>query len=86
MSTKTAKIVSYLTWVGLLIVFFNGDVKDDEGVKQHMNQSLICVIASLIPLGITQLAAFIFMIMGIIKACNDDDTPLPLIGTWRIIK
>lgn len=86
MSTKTAKIVSYLTWIGLLIVFLNGDVKNDEGVKQHMNQSLICVIACIIPLGITQLAALIFMIMGIVKAVNDDDTPLPLIGEWRIIK
>lgn len=86
MTGKTAKIVSYITWIGTLIVFLTGAHKDDEGVKQHLNQGLICAIGSILPTGITQLAALVFAIMGIVKACQDDDTPLPLIGTWTLIK
>lgn len=85
MNAKTTKIVGYLTWIGLLIAFFAGD-KDGEGVKQHLNQSLICVILGIIPIGITQVAALVFIIWGIVKACQDDDSPLPLIGGLTIIK
>ncbi len=88
MEGKTAKIVSYLTWIGWLIVFFAGKDawQNDEGVKQHLNQGLICIILAVIPIGITQLASLVFVIWGIIKAVQDDDTELPLIGAWRIIK
>jgi len=88
MEGKTAKIVNYLTWIGWVIVFFAGKEawQNDAGVKQHVNQGLICVILTVIPLGITQVAALVFAIWGIIKAVNEDDSPLPLIGTWTIIK
>ena len=86
MTGKTAKIVSYLTWIGWLIVLITGAYKEDEGVKQHFNQATICVIACLIPIGITQLAALVFAVWGIIKACQEDDSPLPLIGGWCLFK
>ena len=88
MEGKTAKIVNYITWIGWLIVFFAGKDawQNDEGVKQHLNQGLICLILAFIPIGITQIASLIFAVWGIIKACQDDDTELPLIGSWRIIK
>lgn len=88
MEGKTAKIVSYITWIGFLIVLLAGKEawQNDEGVKQHLNQGLICVILTVIPLGITQLAALIFAIWGIVKACQDDDTELPLIGGLKLIK
>ena len=86
MTGKTAKIVSYITWIGTLIVFLTGAHKDDEGVKQHLNQGLICAIASIIPLGITQLAALVFAIMGIVAACKEEEKPLPLIGKIQLLK
>ncbi len=86
MNSKTAKILSYITWVGWLVSFLSGDKENDPGLKQHLNQALICNIAAIIPIGITQLAAAIFGIWGLIKAISDDDEPLPLIGTWTIIK
>lgn len=86
MNSKTAKILSYITWVGWLVSFLSGDKENDPGLKQHLNQALICNIAAIIPIGITQLAAAIFGIWGLIKAIQDDDEPLPLIGTWTIIK
>ena len=39
MEIKTAKIVSYITWIGWLIVLLI-DAKEDAGVKQHLNQAL----------------------------------------------
>ena len=86
MNIKTAKILSYITWIGWLGSFLSGDKENDPGLKQHLNQALICNIAAIIPIGITQLAAAIFGIWGLIKAIQDDDEPLPLIGTWTIIK
>lgn len=86
MNSKTAKILSYITWIGWLVSFLSGDKENDPGLKQHLNQALICNIAAIIPIGITQLAAAIFGIWGLIKAIQDDDEPLPLIGTWTIIK
>lgn len=86
MSSKTAKILSYITWIGWLVAFFSGDKDNDPALKQHLNQALICNIVAIIPLGITQLAASVFAIWGLIKAISDDDEPLPLIGQWTIIK
>lgn len=84
METKTAKIVAYCTWIGWLIVLLN-DAKEDAGVKQHLNQALICYLIALIP-AIGTIVAMVFWVMGLIKAINDDDTPLPVIGNWTIIK
>ena len=85
MNSKLAKIIGYLWWVGWLIAFLAGD-KEDEGLKQHLNQALVLAIIATIPIGITQLFASIFMIWGIIKAIGNDDTPLPLVGGVKIIK
>lgn len=38
MDKKTTDIVSYLTWVGLLIAYVMGDRK---GARFHLNQSLV---------------------------------------------
>ena len=85
MDAKTTSIVAYLTWVGWLIAFLAGD-KSTSLSKRHLNQALICMILAIIPIGITQVIALIFAIMGIMKALNEDETPLPLIGTFDIIK
>ena len=51
-----------------------------------MNQALICnIVGTVIPVIGTTVAA-VFAIWGLIKAIQDDDEPLPLIGNWTIIK
>ena len=79
MNGKTARILSYITWIGWIIALVSGDKDNDEGLKQHLNQAII-------PIGITQVAASIFAIWGLIKAIQEDDEPLPLIGGLKIIK
>lgn len=86
MSGKAARILSYITWVGWIIAFVSGDKDNDPGLKQHLNQALMCNILCILPLGITQLAATIFCIWGLIKAFQEDDEPMPLIGGIQIIK
>lgn len=86
MDGKTARILCYITWIGWIIAFATGGKDSDEGLKQHINQALICNIVAIIPLGITQLAALIFAVWGLIKAFQGDDEPLPLIGGLQIIK
>lgn len=45
MDSKTTSIVSYLTWIGLIIAYASG-TKDELSVN-HMNNSLVCVLFSL---------------------------------------
>ncbi len=98
MDAKTTSIVAYLTWVGWLIAFFAGD-KSTSLSKRHLNQALILNIAC-VAIGLINvipvigwvvwifawIAISVFAIMGIIRAVNEDETPLPLIGTFDIIK
>ena len=44
MNGKTARILSYITWIGWIIALVSGDKDNDEGLKQHLNQALICNI------------------------------------------
>ena len=83
MDAKTTSIVAYLSLVGWLIAFLAGD-KESSLSKQHINQALICVIADCIP-GVC-VVGWVFSIMGIVRAIKEDETPLPLIGTIKIIK
>lgn len=83
MDAKTTGIVAYITWIGWLVAFLAGD---KEGAKQHINQALIINIIAIIPLGITQVIATVFLIMGLIKAIQGDNSPLPVIGSWQLIK
>ena len=86
MTTKVAAILMYwLGPVGILIAYLvNKELWADEGFKQHLNQAIICFIGAC--LIITSLPAFVFAVWGIIKAIQDDNSPLPLIGNWKLIK
>lgn len=86
MDIKTAKIVSYITIIGWLVVFFTTkDKYDDAGLKVHLNQALIAGIAGFIPF-IGSLVSLVYAVWGIINACQDNDTPLPLTDKLQIIK
>lgn len=91
MDAKTAKIILYvggLIGLGVIALLVIGlgfkDLLQDEGVKQHFNQVLICMIACLT--GILAPVAVVFLVWGLIKVFQNDDSPLPLIGNWCIIK
>lgn len=89
MNKKVTSIVAYITIIGWLIAFLAGD---KEGAKQHLNQALVLAIVELvvswIPFigGILGLVCFVFQIWGIVKACQDDDSPLPLVGGIQLLK
>ena len=41
MNGKTARILSYITWIGWIIALVSGDKDNDEGLKQHLNQAFL---------------------------------------------
>ena len=96
MTKKATSIVAYITVVGWLIAWIAGD---REGAKVHLNNGLILVLAALVNfvLGwfpiigwllnrIIGIAIFVFMIIGIVYAAQDQDKELPLIGQIRILQ
>lgn len=95
MDSKTTGIVSYLTWIGLVIAVAAGT--KDEHSAQHMNNSLVGIIFTLpavlgwIPilgwlLDLWVLFVFVCLVIGFIKACMGESFELPLIGKIKIIK
>lgn len=96
MNKKVTSIFAYLGIIFWLIAFLAGD---KEGAKFHLNQGLVLFlvsivgsIISLIPfvgwiLGcVISIAVLVFIIMGIISACKDEEKPLPLIGKIQLLK
>jgi uncharacterized membrane protein len=102
MDPKTAAIICYITWVGLLIAILSAD-KEHPFFKFHLNNALVLLITStaigligapicFIPIigGLIVFAAEVFVlvcaIMGIVNAINGECKPLPIIGEIHIIK
>ncbi len=95
---KGLAILSYITWIGLIVVFFVRD-KEDTLVRRHLNQALIINIVSTISgilagwgsifaiIGtVLSVACFVFFIMGIVRAIKMSEEPLPIIGGIELIK
>lgn len=72
MNSKVTSVVSYLTWIGLIIAVFCGT--RDENSNRHINQALVlCIIGTvsgvlggalaLIP-GVRILSAIVFGLLG----------------------
>ena len=88
MDKKTTSIVAYITWIGLIIAFCAGD---KEAAKFHLNQALVIFLFSLLSIipcigwiwGIFMLVCWI---MGLIAAINQEEKPVPLIGSIQILK
>ena len=99
MDKKTTGIVAYITLIGWLIAYFAGD---RENAKFHLNQSLVITIIGLaisilsgilggitlirILLSLLNLALFVLWVIAFIRACKDNETPIPLIGGIKILK
>ena len=96
MNKKVTSIFAYLGWIFWLIGFLAGD---KEGAKFHLNQGLVllivgiinCVVGVIPVLGwivapVVGIACFVFMIMGIVSACKDEEKPLPIVGKFQLLK
>ena len=90
MDAKTTSIVSYITWIGLIIAFCAGD-KDDALAKVHLNNALLLVLFALLGLipvigWIWEIAVGVFWVIGLISACKGEAKEIPLLGKIHIIK
>jgi len=93
---KLFSIVSYITWIRWIIAFVFGD-RRDRVLKQHINQALALNILGILVstgnriggvigyvAGLIAILAFILTIMGIWRAAQLNDDPLPVVGNFRI--
>ena len=96
MNKKTTGIVAYITWIGWIIAFFAGD---KEGAKFHLNQALVIFLAGIVCSiiaritivgaiigGIASIVVFIFLIMGLVAACKEEEKEVPLLGKIKLLK
>lgn len=90
---KPIAIIMYIIPILFFLPLVAEDYKNEYG-KFHANQALLIllmwVISSILSFTIIVplvfgIAAFVFIIMGIISALNGTTTPLPIIGTINLI-
>lgn len=98
--TRLYSVISYFTWIGWLISYFLRD-KNDNVTRQHVNQALILNICNTvisilsnlfnsngvmtIVIGVVSLALLVIEIIGIVRAFQMSDKPIPVIGEVRLI-
>ena len=96
--SKLYSIISYITWVGWAVALLLRD-KEDPLVRRHLNQALVLNIVEILAGYITRrggvigtvgdvldIACFVLVIMGIVRAAKLSEEPLPLIGGLDLIK
>lgn len=97
MDKKATGIIAYITIFGWFVAYFAGD---RENAKFHLNQGLVVDLAFLaitllagIPIGIVRalaallnIAVFVFCVMGIVYAAQDQEKEVPLLGSFKILK
>ena len=88
MDAKTTSLVAYLTWIGLIIALVAGD---REGAKFHLNQALVIALFALLSVipfigWIWGIFIAVCWILGLISAINQEEKPVPLIGSIKLIK
>lgn len=82
---KTIAIISYLTWIGLIIAFVMNSEKKNEFAKFHIRQALLLFLAALlvgIPIlgWIWGILIFVLWIMGLVSAVNGEQKEVPVLG------
>jgi uncharacterized membrane protein len=91
---KTIAIISYITWVGLIIAFVMNSDKKNDFAKFHIRQSLMIWIAwivvwfiMVIPFigrflgAIAGIALFVLWLLGLIAAINGEKKEVPILGS-----
>lgn len=85
---KTMAIISYLTWIGLLIAFIMNNDKKNEFAKFHIRQSLLLTLAgivvSFIPIlnFVLWVVIFVLWVIGFMGAINGEKKKVPLLGEY----
>ncbi len=88
---KRIAIISYITWIGLVIAFIMNNGKKNTFAKFHMRQSILLNIAALIISGLmwipfiswaAAIAILVFAVLGIISAVNGEEKKLPFVGEY----
>ncbi len=88
---KTAAIISYLWWIGLLIAFIMNNSKRNSFTSFHIRQSIGLSLISLasgllVNFGIPLVGTiffwgyFAFLVFGILTAIKGETKPVPFIG------
>ncbi len=91
---KTMAIVSYITWIGLLIAFIMNNEKKNPFTQFHIGQSVRVailgignmVVGWILPSSLSfvtmiiSLLVLVLWILGIVNAINLKEEPLPVIG------
>jgi len=85
----TVGIISYITWIGLIIALCAGN--KNEYTNFHMNQALVIHLFFLvgwIPVigWLWDIFLFICWIIALVGAANDECRTIPLLGSIVIIK
>jgi uncharacterized membrane protein len=82
---KTIAIISYITWIGLIIAFVMNNDKKNDFAKFHIRQSLLIMLAAL--LGVIPIIGWIWSIfilvlwiIGLISAINGEKKEVPVLG------
>ena len=96
-NSKTAAVISYITWLGFLIALVMRDPAD-RFTAHHLNQALVLNIAGLIAGALNVIpivgniaglvigvGVFVLDIMGIVRAASGSMEPLPFIGDIHLI-
>ena len=89
MDAKVTSIIAYFFGlIGLIIAYFGGD---KEGAKFHINQALVIFLFSLLSMvpfigWIWGIFMIVCWVMGLIAACKQEETRVPLIGNITILK
>lgn len=92
---KTIAIISYITFIGLIIAYLLNNSKHNAYAQFHIGQSVRIVVLALansllgwvLPYSLSIITTLIgigilvLIILGVVNAINGKTTPLPVIGT-----
>ena len=88
---KAIAIISYLTWIGLIVAFILNADKKNVFAKWHIRQALllmiiatVCSLVFWVPiLGWTlAVALFILWLIGLVSAIQGEEKLVPIIGKF----
>lgn len=88
---KTAAIISYFWWIGLLIAFVMNNSKKNYFTSYHIRQSLgisliLFVLSIVTKFGIPLFAEILFLgtfvlwVIGLLNAIKGETKPIPFVG------
>lgn len=101
MNRKTTGILSYIAIIGWLIAYLAGDKEGAKfhlnqslvlNIASLINSYILSRILGLIPLvggivsWIISLILFVLWIMGLVAACKDQEKPVPILGSIKLLK